>query len=68
MIDMINGTNASVVIYSITENAKENNLKYCEYFKHLLREIPKHMDDHNLIVMEGLLPWSPKLLEHIRKK
>lgn len=67
MIDTINGANASAVIYSIAETAKANNLKPYEYFEHLLSEIPKHMDDHDLKFMEDLLPWSPALPDHIRK-
>ena len=67
MIDTINGANASAVIYSIAETAKANNLKPYEYFEHLLSEIPKHMDDHDLKFMEDLLPWSPALPDRIRK-
>lgn len=67
MIDTINGANASAVIYSIAETAKANNLKPYEYFEHLLSEIPKHMEDHDLAFLEDLLPWSPELPEHIRK-
>lgn len=67
MIDTINGANASAVIYSIAETAKANHLKPYDYFEHLLSEIPKHMDDHDLSFMEHLLPWSPDLPEHIRK-
>lgn len=68
MIDTINGANASAVIYSIAETAKANNLKPYEYFEHLLSDIPKHMEDHDLAFLEDLLPWSPELPEHIRKK
>lgn len=68
MIDTINGANASAVIYSIAETAKANNLKPYEYFEYLLSEIPKHMDDHDLAFLEDLLPWSPELPGHIRKK
>lgn len=45
MIDTINGTKSSAVIYSIAETAKANNLKSSQYFERLLTEIPKHMDD-----------------------
>ena len=67
MIDTIKGANASAVIYSVAETAKANGLKPFEYFEHLLNEIPEHMDDHNLSFLDDLLPWSPALLERIRK-
>ena len=68
MIDTINGANASAVIYSIAETAKANNLKPYDYFEYLLSEISQHMDDTDRIFIDDLLPWSPKLPEHIRKK
>lgn len=36
MIDTINGTKTSAMIYSIAETAKANNLKPYDYFEHLL--------------------------------
>jgi hypothetical protein len=50
------------------ETAKANNLKIYEYLKHLLTEIPKHMDDTNMDFLEDLLPWSVKLPEECHKK
>ena len=67
VIDTINGATSSAIIYSIAETAKANNLKPYEYFEYLLTEIPKHMDDTDRGFLEDLLPWSPKLPEHIRK-
>ncbi|GAU79048.1 transposase domain-containing protein [Fusibacter sp. 3D3] len=61
LIDTIDGAKASAVIYSIAETAKANNLKPYAYFKYLLEEIPKHMDDKNLSFLDGLLPWSDEL-------
>lgn len=63
LIDTINGAQASAVIYSLVETAKANNLKCYEYFKHLLTEIPKHMEDTNLDFLEELLPWSEAIPE-----
>ena len=34
----------------IAETAKANNLKPYHYFEYLLTEIPKHMDDHEILV------------------
>lgn len=68
MIDTISGAKASAVIYSIVETAKANNLNVYEYIKHLLTEIPNHMDDKNLDFCEELLPWSDNLPEECRRK
>ena len=68
LIDAINGARASAVLYSIVETAKANNLKPYNYFKHLLTEIPKHMDDTDLEFLEELLPWSDYLPDDCRKK
>ncbi|MFR6512769.1 MAG: hypothetical protein ACLUP8_01885 [Ruminococcus sp.] len=37
MIDTIAGAKSSVIIYSIAETAKANNLKPYDYFEYLLR-------------------------------
>lgn len=68
IIDTIHGAEASAVIYSLVETAKANHLKIYEYLKHLLSEIPKHMDDTNMNFLEDLLPWSEKLPEECHKK
>ena len=67
MIDTIHGATSSVIIYSIAETAKANNLKPYDYFEYLLTEIPKHVEDKNTDFLEELLPWSETLPEHIRK-
>lgn len=67
MIDTINGARTSAIIYSIVETAKTNNLRPFNYVKHLLEEIPKHMDDRDCSFLEELLPWSEKLSAEIRK-
>lgn len=68
LIDTINGAKASAILYSLAETAKSNNLKPYEYFKYLLTEIPKHLDDYNMDFIESLLPWSNELPEECRKK
>ena len=35
----------------------EVKLRIYEYLKHLLTEIPKHMDDTSLAFLDDLLPW-----------
>lgn len=67
MIDTLNGAKTSAIIYSVVETAKANNLKPFDYVQYLLEEIPKHMDDKDRSFLEGLLPWSEKLPERIRK-
>ena len=68
IIDTIHGADASAIIYSLVETAKANKLKIYEYLKHLLTEIPKHMDDSTMDFLEDLLPWSEKLPEECHKK
>jgi len=67
MIDTVYGASASAIIYSIAETAKANNLKPYQYFKHLLEEIPKHMDETSLDFLDDLLPWADSLPEECRK-
>lgn len=66
LIDTINGANASAIIYSIAETAKANHLRTYHYFKYLLTEIPKHMDDKNTDFLKDLLPWSPTLPDNLK--
>ena len=68
IIDTIHGAEASATIYSLVETAKANKLKIYEYLKHLLTEIPKHMNDTSMDFLEDLLPWSEKLPEECHKK
>lgn len=68
LIDTIHGAQASAVLYSIVETSKANDLNIYQYFKHLLTEIPKHMDDTNLDFLNDLIPWSKELPDVCRKK
>ena len=68
IIDTVHGAQASAIVYSLVETAKANGLKIYEYLKHLLTEIPKHMDDTSLDFLDDLLPWSEQLPEECRKK
>ena len=67
LIDTIHGARASAVVYSLVETAKANRLKPYEYLKHLLGEIPKHMDDKDTSFLEDLLPWSDAIPESCKK-
>ena len=68
LIDTVHGAQASAILYSIVETAKANDLNIYNYFKHLLTEIPKHMDDTDLSFLDPLLPWSKQLPAECRKK
>ena len=67
IINTVHGAEASATIYSLAETAKANQLKIYEYLKHLLTEIPKHMDDTGMDFLENLLPWSDKLPKKCHK-
>ena len=67
MIDTVAGAEANAMIYSIAETAKANNLKPYNYFKYLLEEIPRHMDEHGVDFCKDLLPWSDTLPAECRK-
>ena len=68
LIDTVHGAQASAILYSIVETAKANDLNIYNYFKHLLTEIPKHMDDTELSFLNSLVPWSKQLPAECRKK
>lgn len=68
LIDTVHGAKASAILYSIVETAKANDLNIYQYFKHLLTEIPKYMDDTTLDFLDSLLPWSKQLPAECRKK
>ena len=68
LIDTVHGAQASAILYSIVETAKANDLNIYNYFKHLLTEIPKHMEDTDLSFTGSLLPWSKHLPAECRKK
>lgn len=68
LIDTVNGAKASAILYSIVETAKANELNIYQYFKHILTEIPKHIDNADFSFLDQLLPWSTELPEECRKK
>lgn len=68
LIDTVHGAQASAILYSIVETAKANGINIYQYFKYLLTEIPKHMDDTDLSFIDPLLPWSKQLPAECRKK
>ena len=70
LIDTIAGAEASAIMFSMSETLKANGLKAHDYFKYVLTEMPKHMNDSSkdMSFLDDLLPWSDKLPESIHKK
>lgn len=56
--DTVNGANASAIIYSLVETAKENNLNAAEYLNYLLTEMPGLNYTESPDSLDRLLPWS----------
>ena len=54
------GAQASAIIYSIIETAKENGLNPYAYLTHLFERLP-NMDTTDAAAIEQLLPWNVKL-------
>ena len=64
--DILKGKRVAV-IDSLDETAKANGLNVYQYFKHLLTEMPKHMDEKDMSFCEDLLPWSRSLPPECQK-
>ncbi len=65
------GAEPSALAYSIAETAKLNNIKPYAYFKYLLEEMPKRLDNTDCTdptSLDDLLPWSDKLPEECYKR
>jgi transposase len=56
------GADASAVIFSIVETAKENNLRVFEYLKYLFEQLP----DMTTSQIDDVMPWSDKLPDHVK--
>ena len=64
LINSIRGAQASAIVYGKSETAKLNDLNPYYYFKYLLEEIPRYMDEKGNIEasnLEALLLWSERL-------
>ena len=65
------GAEASTLVYSISERAKLNNLRFYYYFRYILTELPKLCDKKGNIEpakLNILMPWSSsELPEKCRK-
>lgn len=64
----IDGAKSSVIIYSIVETAKANNLNPFRYRTPILTVLKDHQDDTDYSFIEELLPWSDQLPEICRSK
>ena len=54
------GAEASAVIFSIVETAKENNLNPMPYLVHLFETLP-NIEWTNPVALEPHLPWAPEI-------
>jgi len=63
------GAQASAIIYSVVETAKENGLNPFIFLTYLFETFPI-IDIENIDVLDQLLPWSSTLPEvcHVIKK
>ncbi|SFM20511.1 transposase domain-containing protein, partial [Salibacterium qingdaonense] len=57
------GAQASAIIYSIIETAKENHLHPFPYLTYLFETLPQQQEDASL---DEWLPWSTQLPERCR--
>ncbi len=55
------GAQASSIVYSIIETAKENGLNPLGYLTYLLGQLPNTNFEANPNLLEELMPWSKKL-------
>ena len=56
------GADASAVVFSIIETAKENRLSVYEYLKYLFEQLPNARSSD----IENLMPWSESLPMHVK--
>lgn len=54
------GAQASAIVYSIVETAKENGLNPRAYLQYLFAQLPNR-DRKDPAIWDDLLPWSPAL-------
>lgn len=64
----IYGARASVVLYSIVETAKANDLKVYDYLEYLIDELAKHAEDTSCEFLKDLLPWSQTVQEKCKNR
>jgi len=60
-VNTVRGSQASAIIYSITETARANNLNVYYYIRNLLTALPELLDAEGNIEqsrLEPLMPWS----------
>jgi transposase len=59
------GAEASAIIYSIVETAKQNDLNPFSYLEYLFHQLP-NIDIHSNQVLASFLPWSDRLPQSCR--
>ena len=58
---IIEGAEASAIIYSLMETAKANSLRLDDYLLHLLSIMPERAEQNKDFEMDDLLPWSEEM-------
>jgi transposase len=61
----IRGANASAIVYSVVETAKENGLHPFHYLTYLFEELPQ-LDIHDPSLLDTFLPWADSLPDRCR--
>jgi transposase len=62
----VHGANASAIVYSVIETAKENGLHPFAYLTYLFEELPQRDIQDPSISFDDLLPWSDTLPDRCR--
>lgn len=60
------GAQASSIVYSIIETAKENGLNPMGYLTYLLEQLPNTSFEANPNLLDDLMPWAQKLPDSCR--
>ena len=64
--DTIDGAEATAVMYTIVESAKQNNLKIEKYIEYLLAELSQLTVDEVKKGLNKYFPWSKELPEYLK--
>jgi hypothetical protein len=64
--DSLDGAEALAIMYTIVETAKANNVNVYYYLKHILEQMPHHMESTDTGFFEEMMPWSLEYKEYER--
>jgi len=63
--DTVNGANASAVLYSVIETAKENGLYPFDYLEFVFRTAPGLDYRNDPALLDQLMPWNAPLISGV---